>query len=286
MLKALVYGLARPGGGGAARRARRRLGARRSLARERGRSLVARRCRVLVKSPGVPPARRRSSPRRASGGSRSGRRSSSAIACFPARSSSASPARTARRPPRSCSARSSAPRVATSRSPGTWARRSRRCARRTGSCASCPRSSSRTSRLRLRRRGAAQPRTRPLDRHGTFEAYREAKLRIFERSRARVVPRGLGLAGIEFSADDELPAEPLIRGAHNRENAAAATAAARAAGIADGHCRPRCSAFRACRIASSSSASATAFATSTTPRRRMSRRRSVHWRRTRTNRCT
>src|SRR5213078_1177362 len=37
----------------------------------------------------------------------------------------------------------------------------------------------------------------------------------------------------EFAADDPLPAEPLIRGAHNRENAAAATAAARAAGIGD-----------------------------------------------------
>ncbi|MFL5925720.1 MAG: Mur ligase family protein [Gaiellaceae bacterium] len=74
-----------------------------------------------------------------------------------------------------------------------------------------------------------------LDRHGSFEAYRAAKLRIFERSRAQVVPRGLGLSGIEFSADDELPAEPLLRGAHNRENAAAATAAARAAGIADEH---------------------------------------------------
>jgi UDP-N-acetylmuramoylalanine--D-glutamate ligase len=74
-----------------------------------------------------------------------------------------------------------------------------------------------------------------VDRHGTFEAYRDAKLRIFERSCAQVVPRGLGLPGIEFSGDDELPAEPLIRGAHNRENAAAATAAARAAGIADEH---------------------------------------------------
>jgi UDP-N-acetylmuramoylalanine--D-glutamate ligase len=74
-----------------------------------------------------------------------------------------------------------------------------------------------------------------LDRHGSFEAYRDAKLRIFERSRAQVVPRGLGLPGIEFAADDELPAEPLIRGAHNRENAAAATAAARATGIADEH---------------------------------------------------
>src|ERR671937_1420547 len=72
-----------------------------------------------------------------------------------------------------------------------------------------------------------------LDRHGTFEAYRDAKLRIFERARVKVVPRGLGLAGITFSADDELPAEPLIRGAHNRENAAAATVVARAAGIGD-----------------------------------------------------
>ena len=44
---------------------------------------------------------------------------------------------------------------------------------------------------------------------------------------------GSGLEGIEFAADDPLPAEPLIRGAHNRENAAAATAAARAAGIGD-----------------------------------------------------
>jgi UDP-N-acetylmuramoylalanine--D-glutamate ligase len=74
-----------------------------------------------------------------------------------------------------------------------------------------------------------------LDRHGSFESYRAAKLRIFERARVAVVPRGLGLPGTEFSADDELPAEPLIRGAHNRENAAAATAAARAAGIADEH---------------------------------------------------
>jgi UDP-N-acetylmuramoylalanine--D-glutamate ligase len=72
-----------------------------------------------------------------------------------------------------------------------------------------------------------------LDRHGTLEAYRDAKLRIFERAKAKVVPRGMGLDGIEFAADDPLPAEPLIRGAHNRENAAAATTAARAAGIGD-----------------------------------------------------
>jgi UDP-N-acetylmuramoylalanine--D-glutamate ligase len=74
-----------------------------------------------------------------------------------------------------------------------------------------------------------------LDRHGSFDAYRAAKLRIFERARAKIVPTGSGLDGIEFSSGDELPAEPLLRGAHNRENAAAATAAARAAGIADEH---------------------------------------------------
>ncbi len=72
-----------------------------------------------------------------------------------------------------------------------------------------------------------------LDRHGSFDAYRAAKLRIFERARAKVVPRGFGIDGVEFSADDPLPAEPLIPGRHNRENAAAATAAARAAGVPD-----------------------------------------------------
>jgi UDP-N-acetylmuramoylalanine--D-glutamate ligase len=80
-----------------------------------------------------------------------------------------------------------------------------------------------------------------LDRHGSFEAYRAAKLRIFENQTAEdfaVVPRGFGaIPGrarrLEFSADDDLPAEPLIPGRHNRENAAAATAAARAAGLDD-----------------------------------------------------
>jgi UDP-N-acetylmuramoylalanine--D-glutamate ligase len=72
-----------------------------------------------------------------------------------------------------------------------------------------------------------------LDRHGSFERYRAAKLRVFERSRHKVVPRGLGLEGVEFSADDDLPGETQLPGAHNRANAAAATAAARAAGIGD-----------------------------------------------------
>jgi UDP-N-acetylmuramoylalanine--D-glutamate ligase len=72
-----------------------------------------------------------------------------------------------------------------------------------------------------------------LDRHHSFEAYRDAKLRIFERAQTAVVPRGSGLPGVEFDADDPLPAEPRIPGRHNRENAAAATAAARALGTPD-----------------------------------------------------
>ena len=78
-----------------------------------------------------------------------------------------------------------------------------------------------------------------LDRHGDLEAYRAAKLRIFENQRAddvAVLPRGFeAVPGearrVEFAADDPLPAEPRIPGEHNRENAAAATVAARAAGI-------------------------------------------------------
>jgi UDP-N-acetylmuramoylalanine--D-glutamate ligase len=80
-----------------------------------------------------------------------------------------------------------------------------------------------------------------LDRHGSLAAYRDAKLRIFENQGegdTAIVPRGfdeLPGAGrrIEFDAGDPLPAEPSIPGAHNRENAAAATASARALGIDD-----------------------------------------------------
>ena len=80
-----------------------------------------------------------------------------------------------------------------------------------------------------------------LDRHGDLDAYRAAKLRIFENQTSAdvaVVPRGFALVPgqgrrVEFAADDPLPAEPRIPGEHNRENAAAAAAAARAAGISD-----------------------------------------------------
>jgi UDP-N-acetylmuramoylalanine--D-glutamate ligase len=80
-----------------------------------------------------------------------------------------------------------------------------------------------------------------LDRHGSFEAYAAAKLVLFELQEpddVAVVPHRFGpIPGrarrVAFAADDELPAEPLIRGVHNRENAAAATAAARAVGVPD-----------------------------------------------------
>jgi len=80
-----------------------------------------------------------------------------------------------------------------------------------------------------------------LDRHGSFEAYRDAKLRIFANQTdedSAVVPRGFeDVSGegrrLEFAAGDPLPAEPGLPGAHNRQNAAAATAAARAAGLPD-----------------------------------------------------
>ena len=80
-----------------------------------------------------------------------------------------------------------------------------------------------------------------LDRHGTFEWYMDAKLRMFEQQTeddTAILPRGFGevpggAVRVEFQWDDPLPAEPRIPGPHNRENAAAATAAARIAGIPD-----------------------------------------------------
>ena len=80
-----------------------------------------------------------------------------------------------------------------------------------------------------------------LDRHGSLEAYHAAKLRVFRNqgpSDFAVVPAGFDAVGgaatrIEFSGADELPAEPLLLGPHNRANAAAATAAARALGTGD-----------------------------------------------------
>ena len=141
------------------------------------------------------PARRRSSSRRASAGSRSGARSSSLRGCCRTRSS-ASPARTGRRRRPSCSARCSARarpgNVGTALSELVGDGR----ARTTGSSASSRASSSRTS-TSFRPRIAVLLNLEPdhLDRHGTFERYRDAKLRIFENQTAEdvaVVPRGFG----------------------------------------------------------------------------------------------
>jgi UDP-N-acetylmuramoylalanine--D-glutamate ligase len=80
-----------------------------------------------------------------------------------------------------------------------------------------------------------------LDRYEEFETYAATKLRMFELQTAEdtaIVPRGFGpvpgaARRIEFAADDPLLAEPAIPGVHNRENAAAATLAARAVGVSD-----------------------------------------------------
>jgi UDP-N-acetylmuramoylalanine--D-glutamate ligase len=77
-----------------------------------------------------------------------------------------------------------------------------------------------------------------LDRHGTFEAYRDAKLRVFANQtpeQVAVVPPGVEVPGsgrrIEFG-ELPLPAEEIrLRGAHNLENAMAASAAAMATGV-------------------------------------------------------
>src|SRR5262245_5092995 len=80
-----------------------------------------------------------------------------------------------------------------------------------------------------------------LDRHRSFAAYADAKLELFARQSSddtAVLPRGFGdvrgqARRVDFAGDDPLPAEPRIPGPHNREHAAAATPAARAAGIDD-----------------------------------------------------
>ena len=77
-----------------------------------------------------------------------------------------------------------------------------------------------------------------LDRHGTFEAYREAKLRLFANQtpqQVAVVPPGVEVPGdgrrVEFGPLP-LPGEEIrLRGEHNLENARGAAAAAIASGV-------------------------------------------------------
>jgi UDP-N-acetylmuramoylalanine--D-glutamate ligase len=79
-----------------------------------------------------------------------------------------------------------------------------------------------------------------LDRHGTFDAYRDAKLKIFANQRPEhvaVAPRGVEIPGaarrVSLEEGEALVAgsEIRLRGAHNRQNAAAAAAVALARGI-------------------------------------------------------
>jgi UDP-N-acetylmuramoylalanine--D-glutamate ligase len=79
-----------------------------------------------------------------------------------------------------------------------------------------------------------------LDRHGTFEAYRDAKLRLFANQtpeQVAVVPPGVDVPGagrrVEFGALPLPAAEIRLRGAHNLENAMGAAAAAAASGVPD-----------------------------------------------------
>ena len=78
-----------------------------------------------------------------------------------------------------------------------------------------------------------------LDRHHTFDAYRDAKLRIFANQRpdqVAVAPPGIEVPGegrrVEFGAHDLDGVERIrLRGPHNRENAMAAAAVAAVRGI-------------------------------------------------------
>jgi UDP-N-acetylmuramoylalanine--D-glutamate ligase len=80
-----------------------------------------------------------------------------------------------------------------------------------------------------------------LDRHGTVEAYREAKLRLFRNQtpeQVAVAPAGFELPGegrrVVFGDPGELPLPPdeiRLRGPHNLENAMGASAAALASGV-------------------------------------------------------
>jgi len=75
-----------------------------------------------------------------------------------------------------------------------------------------------------------------LDRHGTLERYREAKLRVFANQppdAVAIAPEGFELPGDARRTGfaDLSGMEIRLRGAHNAENAAAAAAAAHAAGV-------------------------------------------------------
>ena len=196
------------------------------------------------RAPGCRPRPSRSSPPVLTA-SRSSPRSSSAPGCSRTRSSP-SPARTGRRRRARCSARSceagSVP-VEVAGNIGRALTSARRAcvARRLDRLRALLVPARGRDDARAARRRAHEPRARPSRPTRHLRDYEQIKLSLFERQSeddVAVVPRGFrpvpGAARrVEFAADDPLPAEPRIRGAHNRENAAAATAAARAIGVPD-----------------------------------------------------
>ena len=244
---------------------------------------------VVVKTPGVPPRDAAARARRASAACRSGRRSSSGSGCCRARGSSASPARTARRRPRALL--------------GAIFRggRARRHGRREHRRPAHVRARGRLGRLRAlvvpaRGRAHCSPaRSRccstssrdHLDRYDSFDDYRDAKLRIFERARAKVVPRGLGSRGHRVRgrrpaagrAADPRRAQPRERRRRDRRGARGRDRRRRdrrGAAHVPGRAAP----------ARGRSARPAACASSTTRRRRTSPPRAARSRRTRTSRCT
>jgi UDP-N-acetylmuramoylalanine--D-glutamate ligase len=80
-----------------------------------------------------------------------------------------------------------------------------------------------------------------LDRHGSFEAYRDAKLSLFARqtpAQLAIAPDWIELPGegrrLDFADPEDLPLPPgeiRLRGPHNLQNALAATAVALADGV-------------------------------------------------------
>ena len=257
----------------AAARARRRGRARRPLARQRGRP---RRCStastLVVKSPGRAGRARRSCARRASAGSRSGRRSSSATGCCPGA--------------RFVGVTGTNGKTTTTELLGAIFRAAGRDVAVAGNVGTPLTSVARgglgrlravvvpargRARARVRRRGAAQPRARPprparlvrgLPRREAAHLRARAREGRAARARARR-DRVLGRRPAAGRAAAPRRAQPRERGRRDRRRARGRDRRRRDR-------RRRCARFPACRTGSSSSASATACATSTTRRRRTS----------------
>ena len=120
-----------------------------------------------------------------------------------------------------------------------------------------------------------------LDRHGTFDAYSDTKLRMFEHQSAddtAIVPRGFGAipgsaTRVEFAATTSCRPSRAFPGRTTARTPSPPPSRRARLGSTTRRSRKRCTPSRASRTASSSSASCAAFAMSTTRRRRTSRPR-------------